>query len=70
VSTGRGRPWDRAQSIAEALRRAGRAGPPRPRTVQVRVYDRRGLARAVDPDSPLGRRIRGAAETMLRDAGL
>jgi hypothetical protein len=70
VSSGRGRPWDRAQSIAEALRRAGTAGPPRPRTVQVRVYDHRGLARAVPPDSAQGRSMRVAAEAMLRDVGL
>jgi hypothetical protein len=70
VSSGRSTPWERAQSIAEALRRAGTAGPPRARTVQVRVYDQRGLARAVEPDSALGRRMRDAAEAMLRDAGL
>lgn len=70
MSTGRGTPWERAQSIAEALRRAGTAGPPRRRTTEVRVYDDRGQPRSVPFETGPGARIREAAETVLDEAEL
>jgi hypothetical protein len=69
VSTGRGTPWERAQSLTDALRRAGTAGPPRRRVTEVRVYDERGQPRSLDTAQGPGRQIREAAEAMLRDAG-
>ena len=59
-------PWERAQSLGDALRRAGAGAPPRRHATQIRTYDEAGRARVVDPGSSAAERLRDAAEDMIR----